>query len=103
MAGDSIRDLAYDDFEVDSQLLLDAVNKRMEQSLVNDLNAINLRDLIQEVQAPIPSEVNENNGECSMIDNKVLYDAHDSDEESDHYGNTLGNLCEPRLNIVNVA
>ena len=103
MAGDSIIDVTYEDFDVDSQLVLDAVNKRVEQSLVNGLNNINLGDLLPEVQAQIPNDLNQDNDQRPASDHKVLYDAHDSAEESDHDSNLVGYPNEPRLNIVTVV
>ena len=80
MAGNCIIDVMDEDFDVDSKLRLDVVNKRMEQSLVNVINDKNLEDWLPEVQALSSDDLKQRDEQCLASNNEVLYDAHDGNK-----------------------
>ena len=77
MAGDKILEVDNDDFDLDSQLVLDSINRRMEQSLVNGFNNMNIEELLHLVEPPALQIDNKNGKQQLMGDPEVLYDDDD--------------------------
>ena len=83
--------------------MLESINRRMEQSLVNGFNNMNIEELLPLVEAPF-LQVDNNDGQQQLMgDPEVLYDDNDVEDpqyDVDSVGDSNG---EHRLNIVDVV